>query len=142
MDSMQTSSEPRPTVTGSCLCGAVRFAVEGAFESFFLCHCSRCRKGSGSAHGANLFAPGATLRWLSGEPLVRTFRLPETRHERSFCMECGSALPDMGRRMVKVPAGSLDSPAAIRPTAHICCASRAEWDTGLEDVARMDGLPG
>jgi hypothetical protein len=43
------------TVTGSCLCGAVSFEVSGAFDSFFLCHCSRCRKDTGSAHAANLF---------------------------------------------------------------------------------------
>ena len=52
---------------GSCLCGAVRFEVTGAFESFFLCHCSRCRKDTGSAHGANLFSSTAKLAWLKGE---------------------------------------------------------------------------
>ncbi|MFT6655758.1 MAG: hypothetical protein ACJAWI_002533, partial [Marinomonas primoryensis] len=53
--------------TGSCLCGAVKFELKGEFKKFFLCHCSRCRKTSGSAHCASLFAPGAALRWLSGE---------------------------------------------------------------------------
>jgi hypothetical protein len=39
---------------GSCLCGAVRFEVEGDFQQFYLCHCGRCRNDSGSAHAANL----------------------------------------------------------------------------------------
>ena len=43
------------THSGTCLCGAVRFEISGSFERFYLCHCSRCRKGSGSAHAANLF---------------------------------------------------------------------------------------
>ena len=44
--------DSNPT-TGKCLCGVVQFRISGEFESFFLCHCSRCRKDSGSAHSAN-----------------------------------------------------------------------------------------
>ncbi|BCP52929.1 aldehyde-activating protein [Kaistia sp. 32K] len=129
---------------GSCLCGEVRFEVDGDFQSFFLCHCSRCRKDTGSAHAANLFSTTAQLTWLSGEPKVRTFRLPSTRHQRSFCSDCGSALPglQMNGALLAVPAGSLDSAIEIRPNAHILVADRAEWDDHLEDVPRCDGLPG
>ena len=132
------------TARGGCLCGAVSFEVSGAFESFFLCHCSRCRKGTGSAHGANLFSTSATIAWLSGEARVKTYRLPGTRHQRSFCAECGSALPRVQPEdgLLVVPAGSLDTEVTIRPDAHICCASRAKWDAGLEDVPALDGLPG
>lgn len=129
---------------GSCLCGAARFEVSGDFQSFFLCHCSRCRKDSGSAHGANLFSTEARLDWLSGEEKVRTFQLPETRHQRSFCADCGSALPglQMDGALLVVPAGSLDSPLPMRPNAHINVASRADWDEHLEQIPRLDGLPG
>ena len=129
---------------GSCLCGAARFEVSGDFQSFFLCHCSRCRKDSGSAHGANLFSTEARLDWLSGEEKVRTFQLPETRHQRSFCADCGSALPglQMDGALLVVPAGSLDSPLPMRPNAHINVASRADWDERLEQIPRLDGLPG
>jgi hypothetical protein len=132
------------SIAGSCLCGAVRFQIAGAFEQFFLCHCSRCRKDSGSAHGANLFSTTARLTWLAGEDHVKTYRVPGTRHQKSFCIECGSALPrlQMEGALLVVPAGSLDSPIAIRPQAHICCADRADWDTHLEDVPKRDGLPG
>ncbi|WP_331136173.1 GFA family protein [Sphingopyxis sp.] len=129
---------------GSCLCGIVQFEISGDFDAFFLCHCSRCRKNSGSAHGANLFASNASVAWRSGEANIATYRVPDTRHERSFCMTCGSALPGvrMGGALLVVPAGSLDGPVDIRPTAHICCASRAEWDADLADVPHIDGLPG
>jgi hypothetical protein len=132
------------SIAGSCLCGAVRFQIAGAFEQFFLCHCSRCRKDTGSAHGANLFSTTARLTWLAGEDHVKTYRVPGTRHQKSFCIECGSALPrlQMEGALLVVPAGSLDSPIAIRPQAHICCADRADWDTHLEDVPKRDGLPG
>jgi hypothetical protein len=128
---------------GSCLCGGIRFEVIGDFEKFFLCHCGRCRKDTGSAHAANLFSSTATLNWLSGEDKIKTFRLPSTRHQRSFCSECGSALPgiQMNGALLVVPAGSLDSAAAIRPDAHIYVASSAAWDRKLEDVPRFENLP-
>jgi len=44
--------------------------------------------------------------------------------------------------LLVVPAGSLDTAIDIRPTAHICCDARAEWDADLENVPRMGGLPG
>ena len=128
---------------GSCLCGEVRFEITGDFERFFLCHCGRCRKDTGSAHAANLFSSTAKLRWLSGEDKIKTFRAPSTRHERSFCLACGSALPSvqMNGALLVVPAGSLDSTIGIRPDAHICVASGASWARNLEDVPRIDGLP-
>ncbi len=132
------------TTSGSCLCGTVRFAIAGDFDAFFLCHCSRCRKNSGSVHGANLFASNATIMWQSGEANIASYRVPDTRHERSFCRTCGSALPGvrMDGTLLVVPAGSLDGPVGLRPTAHIGCGSRAEWDVDLADIPHMDGLPG
>ncbi|MFV8816765.1 GFA family protein [Haliea sp. E17] len=129
--------------SGSCLCGAVAFAIEGEFKDFFLCHCSHCRKGSGSAHAANLFAPNARLRWLRGADSVANFQLPGTRHVRAFCRHCGSALPNeaLAEGLVMVPAGCLDTPLTLRPSAHIFTASRAGWDSALEQVPAVPGSP-
>ncbi|QFT57214.1 Glutathione-dependent formaldehyde-activating enzyme [Sulfitobacter sp. THAF37] len=130
--------------TGSCLCGGITFEIDGAFEHFFLCHCSRCRKDTGSAHASNIFAPGGKVRWLSGADLVRSFRLSGTRHGKSFCAICGSALPDpqMDGALLVIPAGSLDTPPDICPEAHISWDDRASWDDGLCSLPRMEGLPG
>lgn len=129
--------------TGQCLCGAVQFCISGEFESFFLCHCARCRKDSGSAHSANLSLSKAKVNWVSGENNIKTFRLAGSRHIKSFCKNCGSALPvfqvDLG--LLVVPAGSLDSRIDIRPNAHICFSSRADWDSDLASIERIDGLP-
>ena len=128
---------------GSCLCGEIRFEVHGDFERFFLCHCGRCRKDTGSAHAANLFSSTARINWLSGKGKIKTFQVPGTRHEKSFCSECGSALPrvQMNGALLVIPAGSLDSAIAIQPEAHIYMASGANWDRRLEDVPRFDELP-
>lgn len=128
---------------GSCLCGRVMFQISGPFEHFFLCHCPRCRKGSGSAHAANLFSTRASLDWLSGNEQVRSFRVDGTRHERCFCTICGSALPmfQAGGSLLMVPAGSLDGPVTIRPAAHIFSGSRADWDHDLYALPWLDGSP-
>lgn len=128
---------------GSCLCGAVRFEVEGTFQRFYLCHCDYCRKDTGSAHAANLFASDAKLTWLAGEDKVHSFTLPSTRHRKSFCSVCGSALPrtEMEGAMVVLPAGSLDDSVARRPDAHIFVASRADWDNALNEIPLIDRLP-
>jgi hypothetical protein len=129
--------------SGSCLCGAVRFQIAGEFESFFFCHCEYCRKDTGSAHAANLFSSTATLEWLAGEANVTHFQLSGTRHAKSFCSTCGSALPklQMDGKLLAVPAGSLNSEVHTKPTAHIFVASRASWDNALEQVPTFDRLP-
>lgn len=122
---------------GSCLCGQVRYEITGPFESFFLCHCQRCRKGTGSAHAANLFSGRATLNWIRGEDQIRMFQVPEARHKRSFCMECGSPVPTVHGQRIQVPAGSLDSEIVIKPNAHIFMEDKAGWDD-LEGVEKHD----
>ncbi len=129
---------------GSCLCGKITFEIYGAFESLFFCHCQRCRKDTGSAHAANLFSTTARLVFLSGEDAVTTYQLPATRHQKSFCKHCGSAVPNLqaAGKLLVVPAGSLDSPVDIRPNAHICVDSRANWDPLSENIPVIGGLPG
>lgn len=128
---------------GSCLCGAVRFEVEGDFQRFYLCHCGHCRKDTGSAHAANLFASGATLRWVTGKDQVMCFTLPSTRHSKCFCSTCGSALPrvELEGAWLVVPAGSLNSDVPLRPDAHIFGSSRASWDDGLSEIPMVEGSP-
>lgn len=128
---------------GSCLCGQVKFEVNGHFESFYLCHCKHCQKDTGSAHAANLFSTSAELHWLTNSNDIKTFNLPLTKHTRSFCGQCGSAVPSlqMGGKLLVVPAGSLDTPIDISPTAHIFCASKACWEDKLEKTKRFENYP-
>lgn len=130
------------TYFGSCLCKNISFEITGELKGFFLCHCSRCRKVTGSAHAANLFSNSGVLTWVSGEEHIRTFHLPDTRFEKSFCTLCGSALPTVGSNgRLLIPAGSLDSHVDLKPDAHIFVGSRANWDHELETVAKFEGLP-
>ena len=127
---------------GSCLCGTVKFAVKGEFDSFYLCHCQHCQKDTGSAHAANLFSNSAKLVWQSGADAVTSFTLPGTRHNKSFCKLCGSALPSAQMAdMLVVPAGCLDTEVTMLPTAHIFLSSKAAWDEELAQVPKFEELP-
>jgi len=129
--------------TGSCLCGAVKFEMEGEFKKFFLCHCSRCRKISGSAHCANLFAPGAKLRWLNGKDKLRFYRLEGANFSRQFCSICSSTMPLYveSRDLVVMPAGCLDNDIDIKPQAHIFTGSKGNWDDILNDTHTFEKMP-
>ena len=124
---------------GHCLCGAVKFEIEGDFQNFFLCHCSRCRMTSGSAHGANLFSKTAKLTIIEGKEEIKDFLVDGSRFMTTFCKNCGSKLPkDHNGKMLQVPAGSISSELNIIPTAHIYYASRANWDHNLDNISKFD----
>lgn len=128
---------------GSCLCGAVTFSVIDAFDHFFICHCTHCQKGTGSAFAANLFIANTAVTWLTGMHNVTHYRLPSTRHAKSFCTTCGSALPNTvsDSNTAVVPAGSLNTPPSKRPDAHIFTSSKCLWEKSLADVRSFYQLP-
>jgi hypothetical protein len=108
------------TLRGGCLCGAVKFEASGEPKRFVHCHCSRCRKVTGTGHASNLFLQPGVLKWLVGEDHVRNFRVPEARRfTNSFCAHCGSRLPRQAQDTVMIPAGSLDDEPPMRPQARI-----------------------
>ncbi len=131
------------TIKGSCLCGEVTFEIEGDFERFFICHCSYCQKDTGSAYAANLFTKLSALTWLAGQEQVVNFNLKSSRHVKSFCSTCGSALPNttLGGDICLVPAGCLDDHVPVKPTAHIFAGSQAGWEKELETITRFPDFP-
>ena len=115
---------------GGCLCGAIQYEIAGEASAFYHCHCKRCRKLSGTGHASNVRVSEGTIRWLQGETLLGSFKVPEAKRFRNdFCTRCGSPLPrayrDMG--IIVVPAGSLDDDPPLAPQAHIFMDSAAAW---------------
>jgi hypothetical protein len=112
---------------GSCLCGRVRFAIDGDLAGIQLCHCSQCRRASGSAFAANLPVRAANFRLLAGEP--KAFESSPGK-ERLFCGDCGS--PILSRTaavpgMVRVRAGLIAEPVEAKAVLHFHVASQASW---------------
>lgn len=128
---------------GQCLCGTCRYVITGQKpNAMYLCHCSRCRKETGSIHGANVFFSDAKLSWESGQDNIAYFDLTGTRKQRAFCKTCGSPLPrQLGEHLIVLPAGTLDDDSFLEPTAHIFCASRSQWEDKAVDLQRFDELP-
>lgn len=129
--------------SGSCLCGAVAFRFHGDVAGFYLCHCRRCQKASGSAHSANLFIKDGTLNWTLGQEHVNSFQLPNSNNARSFCGHCGAPVPHFNEAIGQwqIPAGSLDTQITRPPDAQIFVASRPSWIEKLDIVESFDGLP-
>lgn len=129
---------------GSCLCGKARYQISGNMGIFQYCHCSRCRKVTGSAHASNLFGAPDDFQWLAGEDEVGRYDSEDTKYfANCFCKNCGSTLPWMSKsgQVVVVPAGTLDEDPGIRPHQNIFCASSASWYLGAESPPRHDELP-
>jgi hypothetical protein len=127
----------RFNLKGGCLCGAVKYEATGEPKRFYHCHCSRCRKVSGTGHASNLFLQPGQLQWLQGHEHVRAFKVPEAkRFSNQFCEICGSRLPRATQETdtVMVPAGSLDDEAPIGPQARIFSGSRAHWSCSGDDL--------
>lgn len=128
-------------IRGSCLCGAVRFEIERVTGSFELCHCSRCRKASGSAYLAEVGVRVADFRFVQGREHITVFELPVREqppgYQRPFCRFCGSPtpLPETHGSWTAIPAGLLDDDPEARPERHIFTEHRAAW------TPRGDGLP-
>jgi hypothetical protein len=135
-----TAAQPSTSapVHGSCLCGGVRYRVTRPFRRANFCHCSRCRKHSGSNAMAQGRVPADGFELLAGEELLRVYRPPDGM-VKVFCVSCGSSLfggtwpegPEVSIRL-----GTLDDDPGIAPQYHSFAADAAPWDT-----LPPDGLP-
>lgn len=126
---------------GSCLCGAIGYEADLPFGGFVYCHCSRCRKATGSALAANAYVLPDAFRWTRGEPLVMRYDLPEARSfATSFCSKCGSPVPHKTRNgsAVMIPAGSFDEDPGEAPTTNVHWSSRATWSRHSSDLPTVE----
>ena len=131
-------------IKGSCLCGAVNYQIEGPFKVFQYCHCSRCRKFTGSAYASNLFVPPERFRWTSGEGMIGRYEHPDAKYfATNFCKQCGSSLPwaVKGGKNIIVTAGTLDDDPGVKPMCNIFWRSKASWYEESSDLPRHDEFP-
>jgi hypothetical protein len=126
---------------GGCLCGAIRYEIEGDLAPIQICHCEDCRKAQGSAFAANVPVATARFRVTAGETRLRAYQSSPGK-ERLFCSVCGSPLlsrlsdrPDM----VRIRAGTLDGGAPVHVGFHFFTASRAGWWPILDALPRYAG---
>ena len=129
-------------ITGSCLCGAVRYEIEGHLAPIQLCHCNQCRKAQGAAFAANIPVAAAQFRLVSGEDHLKAYQHSPGK-ERVFCTGCGA--PIFSRRLadpgtLRLRAGLLDNPTHAAPSFHFHTASKADWwEIADDDLPRFPG---
>lgn len=131
-------------LTGSCLCGALRYSLDGEPVHFYHCHCSRCRKSSGTGHASNIFISGGTLQWTGDTASIASYRLPKAeRFTRTFCKTCGGPLPIEipSLNMVMIPAGTLDTEPNIAPQARIFQDSKSDWSCRSDEIPCFSTYP-
>lgn len=106
--------------TGRCLCGAVRYRVQGTLGDVLICHCEECRRWHGHVSATTAVArheltviDGRGLRW------IRSPR-SDARARRGFCAECGSSVfwDAPGHETISIAAGTLDPPTGLRVASH------------------------
>ncbi len=128
------STAPTTELTGSCLCGAVKFSINGTLRKVVYCHCEQCRKTSGHFVAATAcdtdrleILEDAGLCWYESSNIAT----------RGFCSCCGSSLfwkPEHGK-YIAIMAGTLDAPTGLRSREHIYVADASDY------YELHDGLP-
>jgi hypothetical protein len=123
---------------GSCLCGALQYNIEGDIDGVWMCHCSNCRKASGSVGNAIVIVKREHFHWLKGEEHRQTYELRPT-YSIIRCKTCGTPLPaEEDENNVYLTAGTLDEPIGVGVKTRIFCASKGDWDYDMEDVQSFD----
>ena len=114
---------------GSCLCGSIRYTIEGELSDFGYCHCQSCRKASGTAHAANASVDRSRFRLNDPDGYLNEYESSPGK-VRAFCSQCGSPLfafltvsPDL----VRIRMGTLDTPFEKTARAHTWVSEKAPW---------------
>ena len=115
---------------GSCNCGGVKFDIAAPIADVYICHCSICRKSTGSGGIAVTIVKNEDLSWVEGKDLVKKWLKPNHDWETSFCVNCGSPLPGKNDAHASyVPVSLLDSGYEnLKIQAHLFVGSKAPWE--------------
>lgn len=127
---------------GQCLCGAVEFEVNAPSLKLYRCHCSLCRRQSGTASNLATIVSNSRFQWLAGQDKVSSWQ-KDSGFRSDFCSVCGSPVPNPLRttRRTWVPAGLLDQEASLSVVADIYLGSRSAWDPTETTGEQHEELP-
>ena len=123
---------------GSCLCGKCVFELKGTISAVGKCHCSKCRKVSGTGSNAVHWARPENIEWISGDDNTKEFTFSDG-WGTVFCQDCGSPLPGMNREKTIwfVPAGLLDEDPDVGIRGHIWVGGKPTWDVIGDDAPQF-----
>ncbi|OQD71566.1 hypothetical protein PENPOL_c001G09068 [Penicillium polonicum] len=135
-------------LTGSCMCGKIKYQADAEPAVKAVCHCLNCQKFSGSAFTTNFIIPRSSFKILSGTPKSGEYMADSGyAYHTFFCGDCGSSLygqPDSLPEMMSIKAGSLDDGAAKLEGGHIDAEAfvqrRVAYLKPLEGASQVNGM--
>jgi len=130
------------SVTGGCLCGAVRYEIAEAPTLMGVCHCKNCQRQAGSAFSTLAGVPKDQFKFVKGEP--KLYLDGDTKSgnqvERYFCENCGSPIysalgsqPDS----IYLKTGTMDDTTGFAPQFNVWCDTKQNWVELADDVPQM-----
>lgn len=128
-------------VQGGCLCGGVRYEIDGPLTDVSNCHCSMCRRHHGAAFATYVNVNIDHFRWLSGQDLLTVYET-SPGNGWAFCRICGSSLglPTRGK-LSSIAMGPLDADPGVRPAEHMFVGSKAGWFRITDSLPQHDEWP-
>jgi hypothetical protein len=122
------------SLVGKCYCGAVQYRVADEFRYAANCHCSNCRRTTGSAFKPFGGIEREKLELTAGADKVLVYG--EDDLNDTHCAECGSILYSVVRdgEYVHVAYGSLVDAPSLAPSEHIFVGSKAPWFEITDDL--------
>jgi hypothetical protein len=129
VSSDKQSKEIKLIHTGSCLCKAVQYQINGELDDVLHCHCSMCRKLHASAFRTRAKVKAKDWRTVSGAALIKFYESSPGEH-KGFCSICGSSLYtkfDAHPQILGFPLGTLDTDPQVKATRHVFVDSKAPW---------------
>ena len=132
------------SVSGACLCGAVRFEVDLPTSFCAHCHCGMCRRNHGAGYVTWVGLPDSQFRILAGEDQLVAYVSSE-HGVRSFCRTCGSSLTCVSSHhpgRVDVPLANFHGAIDREPQLHFYFDDRADWVAVADDLPKLGGKSG
>ncbi len=132
-------------INGSCLCGQVAFTCNLPKDklNIYQCHCSLCKKQSGSSSNSATMVKLADFQWLQGKNNIAKWQ-KNTGFSSHFCQTCGSVLPNIfADNYVWLPIGLLDlnKNYQINVVADLCLSSQSQWHLLSDNSEKFVDLP-
>ena len=116
-------------ITGNCLCGEVVYQLNSDIKTIVFCHCSRCRKQTGTAFNASAIIKKTDLTFIRGESNIKIYA--SNGVNRHFCSNCGShifSVRDNDSNTYRLRIGLINEPIMTEDRIHIYTDSKANWD--------------
>ena len=120
------------TITGGCLCGQVRYTTSASPAFQVACHCTNCKRRTGSAFGISAYFLRSNVAETTGELLVYAFHHAAENHdqERYFCKRCGTTLfwyTSARPHLIGIAGGCFPDESLAEPTISFTSSKKLAW---------------